>query len=370
MYLSARLLQDELTEKHTRVVRLLDEQRLDGVWLAQPENFAWFTAGGNLPLNNHGVGLLVQKAATYLIAPISDGERILQEEIGGHGVELRPYDWHRPQTKVDILNRLTFGLRIGTDSVCANMNFEPTADSIQRLRQILTPAEQYRYRALTGELTRIVQTAIYQIKAGQSEREVAAAIAYQLLQADITAPQILIGADTRLRRYVDTPPTENRICEIAAISVIGQRDGLHATLTRLVAIDKISEEAATRHRAVSKVAAHYIHYTRPGRKLSETLAVGAAAYGQEGYAGEWEAHNQGGLIGYSSSELQATPDVQQQIEPYQVVAWQASIGGIKSEDTMMVLPDRIMVLTRTNDWPVIETKLDNDTYYQPDILRL
>ncbi|MBI5931799.1 MAG: M24 family metallopeptidase [Chloroflexi bacterium] len=370
MHLSARLLQDELTEKRARVVHFLTEQRLDGVWLGQPENFAWFTGGGRLPLGVNSAGLLVLKDTIYLIAPTSDGERILQEEIGGHGVELRPYDWHRPQAKTDTLNRLTSGLKIGTDLNCVSKNLEPIGEAVIRLRLALTPAEQYRYRALCGELTHIVQTAAYQIKSGQSERDVAAEITYQLLKANINTTRLLIGADSRLRRFVDIPPTDNRICEIATISVVAQRGGLQAALTRLVAVDKITEETSSRHRAVTKVAAHYIHYTRPGRSLREILDVGAAAYGREGYAGEWEAHCQGGLIGYAPCELQAAPDVEQRIEAYQVLAWQASIGGIKSEDTMMVLPDRILTLTRTEDWPVIEVKLDNETYYQPDILRL
>lgn len=370
MHLSARLRQDELTEKRARLVRFLSDHRLDGVWLGQPENFAWFTGGGRLPLSNNAVGLLVLKDITYLIAPTSDGERILIEEIGGHGVELRPYDWHRPQAKGDLLSRLTVGLRVGADSMCASPSLEPIGENLTRLRLALTPAEQYRYRALCGELTRVVQEAAYQIKAGQSEREVAAEITYQLLKANINTTRLLVGADSRLRRFTDIPPTNNHICEIATISVIGQRGGLQAALTRLVAVDKISDETINRHRAVATVAAHYIHYTRPGRSLREILDVGAAAYSREGYAGEWEAHCQGGLIGYSPCELQAAPSIEHRIEPYQVVAWQGSIGGIKSEDTMMVLPDRIMTLTRTDDWPVIEVKLDNETYYQPNILQL
>lgn len=370
MHLSARLLQDELTEKRARVVRFLNEHRLDGVWLGQPENFSWFTGGGRLPSSNNAAGLLVLKDTTYLIAPTSDGERILIEEIGGHGVELRPYDWHRPQAKSDLINHLTDGLRVGADSIGTSSQLEPVGESIISLRLALTPGEQYRYRALCGEITRIVQGVAYKIKAGQSEREVAAEITFQLLKANINTTHLLVGADSRLRRFVDIPPTDNHICEIVTISVRGQRGGLQAALTRLVAVDKISDEMVNRHRAVSKVAAHYIHYSRPGRSLREILDVGAAAYSREGFAGEWEAHCQGGLIGYSSCELQAAPSVEQRIEAYQMLAWQASIGGIKSEDTMMVLPDRVMALTRTDDWPVIEVKLDNETYYQPDILRL
>jgi hypothetical protein len=77
VHIPARLLQDELNEKRSRVSRFLNDYRLDGVWLALPENFAWYTAGGN---SNPNTGLLVLKDVTYLIAPTADGERILQEE--------------------------------------------------------------------------------------------------------------------------------------------------------------------------------------------------------------------------------------------------------------------------------------------------
>lgn len=366
MHIPARLLQDELNEKRNRVSRFLNDYRLHGVWLALPENFAWYTAGGS---SNPNTGLLILKDVTYLIAPTADGERLLQEEINGHGVELRPYDWHRPQAKTDLLARLTNGLKIGSDVRCADQ-FLLLPQEIARLRVLLTPAEQYRYRVLCGELTRLVHDTAYQIKSGQSEREVAAEITYQLLKVGITPTRLLVGADSRLRRYIDVPPTDNRICEMATLSVIGQRSGLQATLTRLVAVDKITTEVEGQHRAVAKVAAHYIHYTRPGRTFREILEIGAGVYAKEGYAGEWEAHCQGGLIAYAPCELQATPETSQRVEPYQAMAWQASIGGIKSEDTMLVLPDRITVLTRTDDWPVIEIQLDGENYYQPDILRL
>jgi hypothetical protein len=52
------------------------------------------------------------------------------------------------------------------------------------------------------------------------------------------------------------------------------------------------------------------------------------------------------------------------------VAWSAAVNGIRSEDTVLVLPDHGEVLTNTEEWPVFEVQVQGDIYHRPDILRL
>jgi antitoxin VapB len=52
----------------------------------------------------------------------------------------------------------------------------------------------------------------------------------------------------------------------------------------------------------------------------------------------------------------------------QAYAWNPSITGTKSEDTMLVGDDGNEVITAMPGWPTIELKLDGKTIQRPAIL--
>jgi Xaa-Pro aminopeptidase len=372
MRATTRLLRDELSEKHNRVQRFLNQHNLDGVWLTRADNFAWYTGGGTLQTNDAyppgQSGLLVTKDMTYLVANNIEGERLLQEEIATQPVELCTYEWYKSNARAELLAKLTNRMQIGTDTRWPN--FVLVEHEFARLRFTLTPAEQYRYRGLCYEVTAIVQNIAHTVKQGQTEREVAAQIARDFTSAGITPNLLLVGADSRLNRYADPLPTDNRVCNYLMMVVVGARAGLQTALSRMAAVEHVPNEVEDRYQAVARIAARYVHHTRPGQRLGDILQAGAEAYTIEGYPGEWRTHIQGGVIGYTPRELEATPDTDQAIEPFQAVAWLSCIKGIRCEDTFLALPDRTEVLTRTNDWPVVEIQLEGETYYRPDILRL
>jgi hypothetical protein len=153
-------------------------------------------------------------------------------------------------------------------------------------------------------------------------------------------------------------------------ALVGIRDGLHAALRRMVAIDKLPLDLESRYRASMHVGAAYYSYMQPGYRLSDVLQRGIATYAAEGYPEEWRMQWQGGGVGYSYYEPLATPDCHETIAPYSAVAWSSSIGEACSENTYLVLPDHNEILTSTSSWPMIEVLVNGSVYYCPDILRL
>jgi antitoxin VapB len=92
------------------------------------------------------------------------------------------------------------------------------------------------------------------------------------------------------------------------------------------------------------------------------------AYSRSGYPDEWKKHHQGGLAGYEPREITATPATDQPVEVNQVYAWNPSITGAKSEDTILVGGESNQVLTEIKDWPVLEIPVGRQVILRPAIL--
>src|SRR5665648_545317 len=111
---------------------------------------------------------------------------------------------------------------------------------------------------------------------------------------------------------------------------------LTVNLTRFVHFGEIAEELMDKLRAVTKVNASFITNTRPGKKVADIFQKGIRAYGEVGYPGEWKLHHQGGATGYEARGYIATLKINEVVQPNQAFAWNPSIKGTKSEDTIIV----------------------------------
>ncbi|MFW6182815.1 MAG: aminopeptidase P family protein, partial [Chloroflexota bacterium] len=73
--------------------------------------------------------------------------------------------------------------------------------------------------------------------------------------------------------------------------------------------------------------------------------------------------------GYEPREYLVTADSEEQIIAGQVYAWNPSITGTKSEDTILVDNKGNEVLTAIDGWPTLEVDAgDGQTLYRPAIL--
>jgi antitoxin VapB len=76
--------------------------------------------------------------------------------------------------------------------------------------------------------------------------------------------------------------------------------------------------------------------TRPGTTLADAFAACRGFYRDAGFADEIRLHHQGGLTGYASRELIATPNTDHVIAVGQSFAWNPSITGAKAEETFVL----------------------------------
>ena len=110
-----------------------------------------------------------------------------------------------------------------------------------------------------------------------------------------------------------------------------------------------------------------ISATKVGAPVAHIFRSTTEAYADQGYADEWKLHHQGGAAGYRSREYFADFECPFTVENAQAFAWNPSIMGVKSEDTILVNELGADVITATGNWPQISTGRGLD---RPAILEL
>jgi len=150
----------------------------------------------------------------------------------------------------------------------------------------------------------------------------------------------------------------------------GRKWGLVCSITRLVHFGTLSAEVHRKMQATAQVDATFIAATRPGQTLGQVFSRATAAYAEAGFADEWQWHHQGGPAAYEPREWVATPGATDVISVGQAYAWNPSVTGTKSEDTILVGESNNEVMTTISGWPVLPIMVEGQTIPRPAILEI
>ena len=359
----------EMLEKQHRVNAFLARTGYDALLLLGADNFAWFTCGGRDYVNTAAEGgvaaLLICRDSKTLLTNNVEWPRLVEEEVKGQGFLKQAAMWYEDGLP-PLVERLTRGQKLASDlpfpgaTVCL--------DEIAKLRRSLTTEEVARYRTLGKEVGEALGEACMIIAPGMTEHEAAAAIASEHYQRGIVPIVVLVAADARLLKYRHPLPTDNVIKSTVMLVVCGRRHGLICSATRIVHFGTVSEELRRKHNAVVAVDAAFNARTRVGARIGDIFSAGLAAYSAEGFPDEWTLHHQGGPTGYAARDYRATAQIDDLVEPNQAFAWNPSIAGTKSEDTLLATPAGPEILTSSPSFPTIEVTVEGIALRRPDIL--
>jgi Xaa-Pro aminopeptidase len=241
---------------------------------------------------------------------------------------------------------------------------------MSQLRANLMPQEGERFRALGRLCAEAMDEAIRAVHPGQSEYEIAGLLAQSAERRGAQAIVNLIASDERIYAFRHPLPTAKRLKRYAMLVLCGRRWGLVCSLTRLVHFGPLPDELRRKAEAAAQIDAALIAATRPGSTMAQVFQKGVAAYEESGYADEWHLHHQGGPAGYEPRELIATPSSPEIVSAGQVYAWNPSITGVKSEDSVLVGENENQTLTEMTDWPVLKVTAAGQEFARPAILEI
>lgn len=360
----------ELDIKLERVQALLSRRLLDALLIQQVANFAWMTAGASSYVNaadSLGVAsLLLAPHGRHLLTNNIEAPRFREEErLEEQGWEFRVSPWYEA---ADGVAQLTKGLRLGADG------FYPGAQDVSadlsRVRMDLLPEEQERFREVSRGCAEAMNAAIHQVEPGLTEFEIAAILGKEIQRRAILPVVNLVATDRRIYSYRHPLPTSKKLERYAMLVACGRKYGLVCSITRLVHFGPMPEELRRKARAVAQVDAVYHAMTRPDQSLGEVFRAAQAKYAELGFADEWQLHHQGGPAGYIPRETIDILDSDLRVAEGQAYAWNPSITGTKSEDTLLVKSGGVEVITEISDWPMTAVELDGQTIWRPATLEI
>lgn len=359
-----------VTQLAERVRAFMRKERYDALLVSTRANFSWLTGGRDHHIVNaseYGVARLVMMEDRITCVTTSMEERrIAEEELATLGIEVVAPAWTEGMEKT--LSEWLRGKRVASDG------FEPYArhvgEELSQLRRSLTDQQREQYRHVCLTAAQAIETVARQLRPGLTEHEIAAMLASRVMAAGCAPVVTLVATDERIFRYRHPIPTDKPLERYAMLVLCAERFGLVANVTRFVHFGSLSEELLENRAKCAFIDVRMNAETRPGRTVADVFAVAVEAYRQVGYADDWKLLHQGGPTGYASREYLATADSRDVIKVHQAFAWNPSIRGVKSEDTILVGEKDNEFLTQTGTWPCQTVEYHGQIYERPDILIL
>ncbi len=360
----------ELETKLDKIDSLLKAQGLEALLLNKVSSFAWATCGAasyvNTAATDGAASLLITPKGRYVLTNNIEATRIDQEEkLAAQGWQINAGHWYSAQ---DAVAELAGKLKLGADGPFPGA--QDLSGELARLRANLTEEEGERFRQLGKLCAESMDQAIRAVKPGMTENQIAALLAQEAQSRGAQPIVNLIATDERIYKFRHPLPTDKKLERYAMLVLCGRRWGLVCSLTRLVYFGRLPAELQSKSLATAKVDATVIAETRPGRTLGEIFTRIQNAYAEAGYPDEWKLHHQGGPAGYEPREYIATPGGKDLVNLGQAYAWNPSITGTKSEDTVLVGETGNEVLTDIPGWPVLTVKVGEKKVERPAILEI
>jgi antitoxin VapB len=359
---------NEFETKQSHMHALLVKHQLDALLLNRVSSFAWATCGvGDSHINtasSNGVAsLLITRDARYLITNNIEAPRFEREhQLAAQGWEFSVTPWYR----ANALDELARGKKFGADEAFAGAT--DLSAEVSNLRANLLPEEGERFRALGKLCAGAMDAAIRAVNPGLSEFEIAALLAQETQARGVEPIVTLIATDERIFNFRHPIPVAKNLEKYAMLVLCGRKWGLVCSLTRLAHFGKLPDELRAKENACAAIDAAMIAATRPNKTLGEIFQRTTEAYKNAGFADEWQLHHQGGLAGYEPREIVATPSSAATVSIGQAFAWNPSITGVKSEDTILVGENGNEILTAIPNWETVRIEIDGQAIARPRIL--
>lgn len=360
---------EEVAAKLEAVRQIMALEDLDALHLTTVANTAWLTAGAatyvNESIEEAALSALVTPSEALILTDPIEAPRLLDEErLDQLGFTLAVEPWYTHGVSLD---RLTRGKRVASDRPGDGPNTS-ISHALTTLRATLAAGERARLRAGSRLAAEAMKEAALALRPGMTEWQVAGLLAGACKDRGGTATVALVGSDERVSSYRHPLPTNKVIQRYVMLVLCFRYRGLVSALTRSVHFGDVPSALLETARSVAQVDARLIMGTRSGLTLGDMFALASDAYANLGQPEAIGHHHQGGPIAYLAREALATPEGDWTIAVHQAFAWNPSLRGAKSEDTILLTDTGPEVLTAVEGWPLWRVESSRGAIERPAIL--
>lgn len=367
----------EIDHKHDIIRDILDQQRADALWIMKTRNIAWFTAGADasIPLDTeYGVySIFVTRENRAIVTSNIEYPRLRDEEgFEALGFTHKVHDWHGESPE-----RIPgFLFQPDASQGLSAMSFNIIPDSGAEValfpyRTVLMEPEQERLRALGADAAAALEEAITAARPGDTEWQIASRLDAACRVRGGVAIVNLVATDERIASFRHPLVTGKTFNQTLMMVVCMRRGGLIVAATRFAHIGALPDDLREKVNKVAALDAAAMVGSKPGKRLGDVFQNLVDAYATQGEAGQWQQHHQGGLIGYNSRERVATPGDATVIEVGNAFAWNPSIVGCKSEDTLLLAENGFEIVTAHSDrFPSVMVEIEGQSVRRPGVLEI
>ena len=346
----------EVADKLDAVRRHMAVAGLTAVRLRGSDWFSWATAGGsNVVLLSAETGVaevLVTAEEAWVLTDRIEADRLQAEEVPEE-LALWAGPWAEPAAReAFVAGRVGRRAAVASDRPAGEE--APLPRALVEQRWSLHPEELARYRGVGRDAAGAVGQVLRQARPDWSGHDLAGAASRALWQQGIHPTLTLVGDERRLPLYRHPTAAPEPLGRRAMLVVCGRRHGLYANLTRFVYFDPPTESERALHMATVAIEAAALCASSPGARLGVVFAAVVQAYADAGFGGAESDHHQGGPCGYLARDAVARLDSDEVIQERNALAWNPSLPGAKTEDTVVTTATGIEVLTVDAAWPMLE----------------
>jgi Xaa-Pro dipeptidase len=333
-------------QRHEQIGDILERAERGAIVLGRFANFAWYTGGADNRVDHSapfGVAqVVITRDRSYVLTNTIEAERMKIEQTPA--LEVVSYPWYEDPTPT--LRELSAGRPIGSDGGVPDSR--DVSSQVAILRRVLDTDAIVQYRQVGRLTVAAVDEAAAELTPDMSEFEAAARLEAACRRRGLYSPVVMASGDDRITQYRHPVVHDSVFRRRVMLVVCGERYGLYACLTRFVHFEEPDAELQHRFAACDTILQRMRdEATQPGTTLADAFQGCTRFYADAGFPDEWTLHHQGGMTGYATREVIATPLTRDPIEVGQAFAWNPSITGAKAEETFVLTESGPEIVTHT-----------------------
>ena len=348
------------------VAEVLQAMECEAALFLVPNHVAWFCNGFNargLFADGERCCIYSNGKQRWLVACNVDTPRLFDDELDQLGFLLKEWNWQRGRAA--LIGELVTGKRIATDRPFPNMSL--INDHLRVRVRSLNDTVQTRYRELGKRIVHALEATGRTLSQGETEEEVAGALAHRFLRHGVEISNISVTADGGLLQHRRSGFTSKAITKFVTVQATGCRDGLFVTASRTVCFGDIADELKKAYELAARLSAVWRSLTLPERSFGDFLDVSSQVLGGTEFEHELRLAPIGHGTGWHAAEELKRIGQDEPFVEHQALVQRAHIGPAAIVDTLLVGDAKS--ITPCERWPFKRIVLMEKNYDIPDLLK-